>query len=388
MKIIGKICGTDVVSEIEINDGKIRSIENFTGEIVDNAIGGTNFVVSPALIDIQVNGSYGYSINSDNTTAQDIAEIAKFLWKAGVGLFCPTVTTGSFKLLANSFRAITDACKDGRIARSILPIHLEGPYISPEDGPRGAHKKEFVRNPDWDEFQKFQDLAEGEIGIVTLAPERPGAIEFIEKLVKANVIPAIGHTDAKKKDIDAAIKAGAKLSTHLGNGAHAMMPRHPNYIWEQLAADELWVSIIVDGHHLPPSVVKCMIRCKGLDKTILVSDAIVYAGKPPGTYDYTGRVVEVTPEKKVLLKGTPYLAGSALELFSGVEDVIKFSDVSLREAVDMASINPAKLLGISNQVGSVEVGKDASLLIFQWNEIDKSMDICYTIVEGKIVYGH
>jgi len=385
MKILGKILGTDKLSEIEIENGKIKKISDFNGKISDDTLGKEDFIISPALIDIQINGSFGYSINSEKITAKGIEKIVEFLWEAGVSLFCPTVTTGTFEKISNSLRVITEACQKSWIARAILPIHLEGPYISPEDGPRGAHPKEYVREPDWNEFQKFQELADGKIGIVTLAPELPGAIKFIEKLVETGVIPAIGHTNAKKEDIDAAIKAGAKLSTHLGNGAHALIPRHPNYIWEQLAADELWMSLIVDGHHLPPSVVKCMVRAKGLDKTILVSDAILYAGMPAGTYDYTGRAVEVTPEKKVVLKGTPYLAGSALQLYKGVEAVVKFAGISLPEAINTASFNPAKFLGISDRVGSVEVGKYANLLLFEWDETDMSMNIRYTIVNGNIV---
>ena len=168
------------------------------------------------------------------------------------------------------------------VAYSILGIHLEGPYISTEDGPRGAHPLEHVREPDWDEFQQWQDIAEGMIRVVTLAPEKEGAYPFIEKLVANDIIVSLGHTDASAEDIRAAVNAGAKLSTHLGNGAHAVIRRHPNYIWEQLAADELHASLIVDGHHLPPTVVKSMMRAKTLNRCILISDATALAGMPPG----------------------------------------------------------------------------------------------------------
>src|SRR5262249_39118557 len=154
---------------------------------------------------------------------------------------CPTLVTNSAEALLHGFATLRRACEtDPKIARAVPALHLEGPYISPEDGARGAHPKEHVRPPSWDEFCRFQDAAGGRIRLVTLAPEHEGALQFIERLTKNGVVVSIGHTNASGPRIREAIAAGAKLSTHLGNGSHAMLPRHDNYIWEQLAADELW----------------------------------------------------------------------------------------------------------------------------------------------------
>ena len=241
--------------------------------------------------------------------------MVRALWKVGTGFLCPTVVTGSFDRICKSLHAIVEASKtDALVDHSMLGIHLEGPYISAADGPRGAHPLEHVRDPDWDEFQQWQDIAEGKISIVTLAPEKQGAIQFIEKLVADGIVVALGHTNASASDIQAAIDAGARLSTHLGNGAHALIRRHPNYIWEQLGADELWASLIVDGHHLPPSVAKSMIRAKTLNRCVLVSDAVALAGMEPGIYEFAEKSVELTPDRCVRLVGTEYLAGSAIEL--------------------------------------------------------------------------
>src|SRR5207248_2337185 len=151
---------------------------------------------------------------------------------------------------------------DRAVAHAVAGIHLEGPYISAEDGPRGAHARRHVRPPDWDEFRRLQDASGGRVRLLTLAPEHDGAVHFIERLTAAGVVVALGHTAASGERIRDAVRAGARLSTHLGNGSHAVLPRHPNYLWEQLADDGLWASVICDGHHLPPSVVRCVVRVK------------------------------------------------------------------------------------------------------------------------------
>ncbi len=387
-RIIGRICGSDAVSVIELEDGRISDVRPFKEGATDarpGALGGPDLTVAPALMDIQVNGFGGRSVG-DAESAEDVARVVESLHGVGVGLYCPTVTTRSAEDICSALRTLASACEDPSVARATAGIHLEGPYISEEDGPRGAHPREHARDPDWDEFRRFQDAAGGRIRIVTLAPERPGAIEFIEKLAAAGLVPAIGHTGADTAAIEAAVKAGALLSTHLGNGAHAMLPRHPNYIWDQLAADELWISIIPDGHHLPPAVVKCMVRAKGIGRTILVSDAVWCAGLPPESVRLETERVEMSPDGAVRLKGTPFLAGSALELSAGVANAVRFAGVSLAEAVRMATLNPAQLLGLDGRVGMVEAGKDATLMLFRWDEGQSTIETHAVLVCGEVVW--
>jgi N-acetylglucosamine-6-phosphate deacetylase len=297
------------------------------------------------------------------------------------------VTTGPFERMSASLRAVAKACEeDRRVAASVAAIHLEGPYISAEDGPRGAHPAEHAREPDADEFRRLQDAAGGRIGIVTLAPELPGAVEFIGQLGRAGIVPAIGHTAAAPQQIRAAVEAGARLSTHLGNGAHALLPRHPNYIWEQLAEDRLWASLIADGHHLPPSVVRCFVRCKGAGRVILVSDAVRCAGLEAGHYEFGGRQVELTRDGAVRLKGTPYLAGSALRLAHGVANVARFASVAVDQAVRMATLNPARLLGMDDRFGGVETGKEASLMVFRRDGENGRIEVLATLVRGEVAW--
>ncbi len=378
MRLNGRLALSRKSVEIEVCGEKVQSLRE---------IKSTNdeIWIAPPLIDIQVNGFAGYNLNAEDVTPNDVNRIIRALWKVGTGFLCPTVTTGSFERMAKSLGAIITACEDAEIDRSVVGIHVEGPYISPEDGPRGAHAKQHVRKPDWDEFQRWQEVADGQICMVTLAPEIEGAIPFIEKLRANDIIIALGHTNATKDDIDAAIKAGAQLSTHLGNGAHALIPRHPNYIWEQLAADELWASLIVDGHHLPPSVVKCMMRAKGLSRCVLVSDAVFLAGMPPGRYQFTDREVELTPDRCVRLVGTDYLAGSAIELVRGVENSVRFAGISLEQSIALATNQPARLLDITDRV-DIDEGREANLIVFRWDKSACQIDLMMTILGGEVVY--
>jgi N-acetylglucosamine-6-phosphate deacetylase len=223
---------------------------------------------------------------------------------------------------------------------------MEGPYISPEDGPRGAHAREHVRAPTLDDFRRRQDAAEGRIRLVTLAPEASGAIPVIEHLAASGVRVAIGHTDASGAQIREAVRAGATLSTHLGNGCAQLLPRHPNVIWEQLGEDGLLASLIVDGHHLPPLTVRSMIRAKTPARTILVTDAMAAAGMPPGVYTLGGQRVELDAQGRVAAPGAPNLAGSSLTMPVAIGNTVRFAALPLEEVVPMATTRPAQYVGL------------------------------------------
>ncbi|MBB13902.1 N-acetylglucosamine-6-phosphate deacetylase [Candidatus Poribacteria bacterium] len=379
MLVSGRLVGLDQHVEIEVIEGVFSTIT----KVKDNGFDSQGVFIAPPLIDVQVNGFAGYDLNSDDVKVEDVCQMVKSLWKTGTGFCCPTIVTGSHQRMSRSIQAVTAALKDDAIGSSIIGIHVEGPYISPQDGPRGAHSKEHVRRPDWDEFQRWQDIAEGQIKILTLAPETEGAIALIEKLTASGVVVAIGHTSAKYQQIQDAIRSGATMSTHLGNGAHAQICRHPNYIWDQLAADELHASFIVDGHHLPPSVVKSMFRAKGLERTILVSDAVHLAGLQPGRYQFGGRDIELTADQSVRLYGTDYLAGSAIELVRGVENSVKFAGISLDQAFQLATVRPAGVLGLDNRIGSIQVDRNADYITFQWDELESKINVLSTVIGGQ-----
>src|SRR5262249_37577883 len=204
-----------------------------------------------------------------------------------------------------------------------------GPYLSPEDGARGAHPREHVAAPSIDDFKRRQEAADGRIVLVTLAPELPGAVRLIDYLAASGVRVAIGHSAASSRQIGDAIAAGATLATHLGNGCAHMLPRHPNIIWDLLAADALFASLIVDGHHLPPATVKAMVRGKSTDRTILVTDAVSAAGSAPGRHTIGGVPCELGEDGRVSLPGTPYLAGSSLTMDRAIATTFRFTQLTL-----------------------------------------------------------
>jgi N-acetylglucosamine-6-phosphate deacetylase len=362
MRIRGKHYATGELVQIVFQDGKIHKIGSPTEEPADVEAEW----LAPALFDLQINGCDGHSFNSDRLTVESVRHVVHVCRRHGIGGLCPTLVTNSFAAIAHGLSTIRRACEtDQELARAIPAIHLEGPYISPEDGPRGAHPVQHVRRPDWDEFQRWQHAAGGRIRLVTLAPELPGALEFIERLVKTNVVVSLGHTAASPTRIREAISAGARLSTHLGNGSHALLPRHENYLWEQLASDELWASVIADGHHLPPAILRCILRMKTPARVILTCDAGSLAGMPPGRYREWDQELEVLPEGRIVVAESGFLAGSWAFTDRCIGQVVRDAGVSLREAVDMASVRPRQLLGLP--LHSLEVGQPADIVLFDWN---------------------
>jgi len=294
----------------------------------------------PGLFDLQVNGFGGVDFNAPALTADRVSEALARMRATGVTRCLPTLITSSFERFAASARVLarmTDA--------AIAGIHMEGPYLSPEEGARGAHPREHVASASVDDFNRRQDAAGGRIVLVTLAPEVPGALLLIEHLVASGVRAAIGHTAATGQQIDDAVSAGATLATHLGNGCAQLLPRHPNAIWELLAADGVLASLIVDGHHLPPATVKAMVRAKGPGRTILVTDAIAAAGCAPGPYAIGGVECALGEDGRVSLPGTPYLAGSSLTLDRAIANTVRFTGLSIDEVIPMASTIPARYLG-------------------------------------------
>jgi N-acetylglucosamine-6-phosphate deacetylase len=356
---------------------------------VEEAASASGSWIAPGFIDVQVNGYAGHDVNAAHPSAEEVAAMVRALWSRGVTGVCPTVCTGSQADMVARIRAVADACDaEPLVARSVVGIHVEGPYISAEDGPRGAHSLAHVRSPSLAEYAGWQEAAKGRIRIITLSPEHPEAIGYIESITADGVVASIGHTAATSEQIHAAVAAGARFSTHLGNGAHALIPRHPNYIWDQLADDRLMAGFIFDGQHLPPSVMKTVVRAKGIEGTILVSDAIEIAGLAPGVYSSSiGGRVELAASGRVNLVGTPYLAGSSASLLECLGNAIQFAGLTLSDAVRLISANPARLLAVDGPGGrgTVRAGMGADLTLFRVAP-DGEIIVERTVVGGQTVY--
>ena len=270
--------------------------------------------IGPGLIDLQVNGFRGRDVNAPDGTAEMIVEITESLARAGTLVWVPTIVTASSERICHALRVIAEArAADPRIARAIPFAHVEGPFLSDLDGPRGVHDQTQIRPIDADEVVRWQ--ACGPLGYVTVSPHWSDAPEQISRIVDSGVAVAIGHTHASPAQILAAVDAGASLSTHLGNGIFAELPRHPNPVWSQLGDDRLTCGFIADGHHLPAETLTAMLRAKGQGRAFLVSDAVESAGSEPGRYETAvGGTVELTADGRMSYLGTDLLAGSAASL--------------------------------------------------------------------------
>ncbi len=388
MEIVARRYDTQQPVRVTIDGDHITAIEPC------EAAGGELPFVAPALLDLQMNGFSGQDFTDPALTIGHVRDISLALDAHGLGGYCPTVTTQSHEVIAHALKTIADACEeDAEVARRVIGIHLEGPYISAEEGPRGAHPLEHCRPPDWDEFQRLQEAARGTIEILTLSPEYDGSADFIRRVAESGVTVAIGHTAADSDQIRAAVDAGARFSTHLGNGAHSMIRRHPNYIWDQLADDRLWASIIADGHHLPPAVIKSFLRAKTLERCLLVSDITGLAGMPPGEYRGTSLGdVDILDDGRIVVAATPqYLAGASLPIGVGIANLLNYAEVDLKTAIEMATLRPAELLELPDRPG-LEVGACAELILFNLGEGDQpragvnSFELLDTFKSGQTVY--
>jgi N-acetylglucosamine-6-phosphate deacetylase len=386
-----RLNGVDVSSGASVEVAFERAIT-----VVDHLIRPLNdeVFISPGWIDLQVNGFAGVDYNSASAGHDEIALSIRALFACGVTRFFPTVITGSPENMTAALHNLASAKDSIAEGPAMEAFHLEGPYISPDDGPRGAHPARWVRPPDLNEFHRFQNAANGNIRLVTLSPEWPHAPRFIEKIVEKGVVASIGHTRASASQIADAVSAGATLSTHLGNGADALLPRHPNYLWEQLAEDRLAASFIVDGFHLPPSFLKVALRAKGLERSLLVTDAVMPAGCAAGRYRLGEVEVELHGDGSVRLAeggsegdgSGSRLAGSALTMDQAIANVMRTASLSLREAVTLASRNPARVGRVPSRQRGLNPGERADLVRFRLEEGTGRIEILETFLSGQQVF--
>ena len=389
---INKMNAQEVIEGIHYKTGKpvlviveggkikeVKSIKKLSGT-------GKNVFVAPGFFDNQVNGFAGvsFAFGESDLTVDGIKKATSELWKQGVTTYLPTLTTNSQEILVKNFELLAKSMDNKDLRGSIPGFHLEGPYINPEDGFRGAHPERFVRLPDWDEFMEMYNAADGKIVQVTVAPEMEGAMDFIKKCTDKGIVVALGHHNANTQQVNEAVKNGAKISTHLGNGCANMINRHRNPLWPQLANDDLSVSIICDGFHLLPEEISVFYKAKGLDKTIIVSDVTSYAALEPGEYKtQTGETIELTKDGMLRYPAQNVLYGSASAITKGVGHIMEVTGCSLADAIQMASTNPAKLNGLNDR-GILEPGKRADIVLFTLDDLN--VNIQKTYVLGEVVY--
>lgn len=375
-RVIGRDVGTGQGLSVTITDGRIAAIEPTELEQASAPY------LAAGLIDLQVNGFRGLDFNDGALTPERVAALTRMMAGLGVTTYLPTLITASRSSLVSALATIAAARRQDPLCGRMIPfVHVEGPYLAPEDGPRGAHPREHVRPPDLDEVAEWQRASGGLVGKITLSPHHDQAPGFIRALVGQGLLVAIGHTSATAEQIHDAVAAGARLSTHLGNGAAAMLQRHPNFIWAQLADDRLDAGFIADGFHLPADTFKAMLRAKGLDRAYLVSDTTAPGGLAPGIYDQRiGGRVEVGSDGRLSVVGTPYLAGAGRPLCEDVALAIRMADLTLADGLRLATLNPGRFVG---HRGRLAVGEAADLILFDWEQGAASLAIQETYVAGE-----
>ncbi len=308
---------------------------------------GADAVALPGLIDLQVNGYRGVDFSGDGLTDENFAQTCRQLLEAGTTAFLPTLITSPAAIYERNLPIIADVLGQEEFRGRVLGIHLEGPFISTEDGARGAHSVQWVRKPDVAYLKELIDLARGAVRLITIAADQEGAEELSRYAASHGVAVALGHHMANEQDLERLVAVGAKALTHLGNGVPALLSRHQNPVWAGLANDDLAATIIADGHHLPPAMLKTFIRTKGPGRCIVISDASPLAGLPPGEYWSMGAMVRLQADGKLFNPATGYMAGSSATILTCANHLAGLGLAGLNELGQMFFYNPLRLLGVS-----------------------------------------
>lgn len=332
-------------------------------------------LVLPGFIDIHVNGGGG-SLTIDGTV-DAIQNIAQAHAKFGTTAMLPTTISADDETLSNAVSAIAQAAENPTGGASILGIHLEGPFLNPAKG--GAHRKEFLKSPSVEYFTTLYKRAKGEIRILALAPELDGAIDLVKHVRQRGILVSLAHSDADYQKTREAIDAGLQLCAHIFNAMPPLTHRAPGPIGAFLTIENTFVELISDGFHVHPAVMDLVIRAKGADRVILVTDAVNPAGTSMTAFTILGTQLEVRGNSCFAPDGS--LAGSALTMNKAVKVIADTTTTSLADAVRMATLTPARLLGIDKDKGSLEVGKDADVVI-----ADPDLNVFTTIVQGLVVH--
>ncbi|WP_319561978.1 amidohydrolase family protein [Marispirochaeta sp.] len=384
--IIAKSIFTEDLLQIILEDGVFVGVDIFQHDSGDSLY--TVPYIAPGFFDIQVNGYAGINY-SESLSPEKIVDMTKCLSESGTTFHLPTIITNSENCILESIDAIVKARKKHFLLRKTIPgIHIEGPFISSKKGARGVHDPQHIRSCDFEEFKRWQEQAEGLIKLVTISPEDDVAIDFIRKVTKQGVRVGIGHTSVNPEQIEAAVEAGASLSTHLGNGSPGYLPRLNNFIWKELSEDRLYASIIADGFHLPPYVLDTYTRAKGKKRIILISDVAALAGSPPGLYRWGDMDVEVFPDGHMGLQGTLNLAGASLLLDTCIAHLHESTRLSLSDSVFCATVNPytyfhhEAYLWTDNPVP----GKEAFFTLFHYQKGDGRIKVHRTQLGSNILF--
>ena len=387
-KLIAIKAGQIITPEYEIETGVIL-VENgriislgSSAEIqippVAELIDAGDKTIAPGFIDTHVHGRDGHEFGED---PQSTVDLCRTIASTGTTSLLPTLGAWSgVKQNLDEIRAVRQAMRHGTGGAEILGIHMEGPYLSGAEIARGSQPVSVLRKPSLQELADMQDAADGTIRKMTIAPELEGALDVIREMVRMGIVPSAGHTAATYEQMQDGIAAGIRSCCHTFNGMIPFHHRTPGVLGAVLTCDDVNAELIADCQHVSPVAMQVLKRCKGLDLIHLITDATYWAGLPNGPYEWTeGRVVIKEAQRAYVKGGT--LAGSVASMNFNVGNMVLHVGCSLAEAVKLATLNPARVIGVADRKGSLEVGKDADLVI-----IDADVNIYLTMVKGETVY--
>ncbi|MGF7060484.1 N-acetylglucosamine-6-phosphate deacetylase [Brassicibacter mesophilus] len=360
---------------VVINNGVIEQIIEEDISIYEDEIDLSMYKILPGFIDIHVHGGNGY--DTMDGKYESINEISKYVSKNGVTGFLPTTVTAKWEKIINAIKAVDDAMKTGVEGAEILGSYIEGPFISKDQ--KGAHPEEYILPIDIYKAKEIVEAAPAAVKVVAIAPEKENAIELIKMLKSHNIKVSIGHSNASYEETILAIENGADIAIHTFNAMKGLHHREPGTVGAVLSNDKIYSELISDTIHVHPAVMKILVKCKGLDKVCLITDCMMAGGLDDGQYQLGELAVTVKDSIARIDSGS--LAGSTLRLIDAIKNMINKVEISPVDAVNMASIVPASILGMDNTVGSIQEGKKANFAI-----IDDEYNVVMTIVNGKIVY--
>ena len=300
----------------------------------------------PGLFDLQVNGYKGVDFSGIELTEQQCIQACRELLNAGTSAFLPTVITGSEEMYKHNLPILARVIRASEFEGRLPGLHIEGPFISPLEGFRGAHQAEFIRKPDIDFLKNLIEWSGNTIKLLTIAAELKGADELTRFAVRQGITVSLGHQTAGERDIEKLARAGAVSLTHLGNGIPANLPRHHNPVWAGLANDDLTAIFITDGHHLPPAVIKTFIRTKGVAHCIVVSDASPIAGLQPGSYSTLGNDAVLEENGRLYNPHAGHLVGSSATILQCMNYLAGLNLLTPQQLIEVGFYNPLKLIGV------------------------------------------
>lgn len=354
----------------EVGIGQPRQITQAAEEIDARGL-----YVLPGFIDLHIHGGGGHDVMESSFSA--LNQISKVLVKEGVTSFLPTTMTTSHEKLLAVTESVRKAMERGTEGAEILGVHLEGPYLNPKRA--GGQPKEFMRRHSIEEVKQYIYASGGKVKILSLAPEMEGALDLIRFLDREGIVAAIGHSDASYEETLTAAQAGLRHATHTFNAMREFHHREPGAVGAVLALDSITAEMIADGVHVHPASIKILIKCKGYKRIVVISDAIMGMGAPDGEYQLGGRTIIV--QKGVSRFKDGGIAGSAMSVGNGVKNLIRWLDLELPQIIQMATFNPARAIGEEGRKGSLEVGKDADIII-----CDQELNVKMTMVRGQVAH--